>query len=91
VPGAAVEPPRPDATSVGSSEDADVAEVDSGLKRKRATGDVDTPFVEWPWERALAYEFDDRGHPRRILLFYHRGYRHLRDGFVLQDFDQHLL
>ncbi|GJT65821.1 hypothetical protein Tco_1017301 [Tanacetum coccineum] len=40
VPGAAVEPPRPDATSVGSSEDADVAEVDSGLKRKRATGDV---------------------------------------------------
>ncbi|GJU19254.1 hypothetical protein Tco_1152596 [Tanacetum coccineum] len=40
VPGAAVEPPRPDATSVGSSEDADAAEVDSGLKRKRATGDV---------------------------------------------------
>ncbi|GJT67503.1 hypothetical protein Tco_1018983 [Tanacetum coccineum] len=39
VPGATVEPPRPDATSVGSSEDADVAEVDSGLKRKRATGD----------------------------------------------------
>ncbi|GJV28802.1 hypothetical protein Tco_1385250 [Tanacetum coccineum] len=32
-------PPRPDATSIGSSEDADVAEVDSGLKRKRATGD----------------------------------------------------
>ncbi|GJV33810.1 hypothetical protein Tco_1394210 [Tanacetum coccineum] len=29
----------PDATSIGSSEDADVAEVDSGLKRKRATGD----------------------------------------------------
>ncbi|GJZ82941.1 hypothetical protein Tco_0648114 [Tanacetum coccineum] len=28
-----------DATSIGSSEDADVAEVDSGLKRKRATGD----------------------------------------------------
>ncbi|GJS64616.1 reverse transcriptase domain-containing protein [Tanacetum coccineum] len=27
------------ATSIGSSEDADVAEVDSGLKRKRATGD----------------------------------------------------
>ncbi|GJY82736.1 hypothetical protein Tco_0496112 [Tanacetum coccineum] len=22
-------------------------------------------------ERALAYEFNDRGHPRRILLFYH--------------------
>ncbi|GJQ93424.1 hypothetical protein Tco_0004563 [Tanacetum coccineum] len=39
VPGAIVEPPRPDAASVGSSEDADVAEVDSGLKRKRATGD----------------------------------------------------
>ncbi|GJX10545.1 hypothetical protein Tco_0200404 [Tanacetum coccineum] len=39
VPSATVEPPRPDATSVGSSEDADVAEVDSGLKRKRATGD----------------------------------------------------
>ncbi|GJW27059.1 hypothetical protein Tco_0040870 [Tanacetum coccineum] len=46
VPGATVEPPRPDATSVGSSEDADVAgaeseagEVDSGLKRKRATSD----------------------------------------------------
>ncbi|GJV14380.1 hypothetical protein Tco_1359703 [Tanacetum coccineum] len=37
VPGAIVEPPRPDAASVGSSEDADVAEVDSGLKRKRAT------------------------------------------------------
>ncbi|GJV64718.1 hypothetical protein Tco_1475546 [Tanacetum coccineum] len=44
VPGATVEPPRLDATSVGSSEDADVAgaeseagEVDSGLKRKRAT------------------------------------------------------
>ncbi|GJX00159.1 hypothetical protein Tco_0184072 [Tanacetum coccineum] len=36
---ATVEPPRPDTTSVGSSEDADVAEVDSGLKRKRATGD----------------------------------------------------
>ncbi|GJR63614.1 hypothetical protein Tco_1505776 [Tanacetum coccineum] len=42
-------------------------------------------------ERALAYEFDDRGHPRRILLFYHRRYLHLRDGFVLQDFDQHAL
>ncbi|GJX80210.1 hypothetical protein Tco_0328359 [Tanacetum coccineum] len=39
VPGATEEPPRPDATSVGSSEDADVAEVDSGLKRKRATSD----------------------------------------------------
>ncbi|GJX44386.1 hypothetical protein Tco_0261062 [Tanacetum coccineum] len=46
VPGATVEPPRLDATSVGSSEDADVAgaeseagEVDSGLKRKRATSD----------------------------------------------------
>ncbi|GKE77012.1 hypothetical protein Tco_1543132, partial [Tanacetum coccineum] len=42
VPGATVEPPRPDATSVGSSEDADVSEaggVDSGLKRKRATSD----------------------------------------------------
>ncbi|GJS67309.1 hypothetical protein Tco_0681873 [Tanacetum coccineum] len=38
VPSVTVEPPRPDATSVGSSEDADVAEVDSGLKRKRATG-----------------------------------------------------
>ncbi|GJV60101.1 hypothetical protein Tco_1466201 [Tanacetum coccineum] len=44
VPGATVEPPRLDATSVGFSEDADVAgaeseagEVDSGLKRKRAT------------------------------------------------------
>ncbi|GKG24496.1 hypothetical protein Tco_0395124, partial [Tanacetum coccineum] len=46
VPGATVEPPRPDATRVGSSEDADVAgaeskagKVDSGLKRKRATSD----------------------------------------------------
>ncbi|GJW97282.1 putative ribonuclease H-like domain-containing protein, partial [Tanacetum coccineum] len=46
VPGATVEPPRLDATSVGSSEDADVAgaeseagEVNSGLKRKRATSD----------------------------------------------------
>ncbi|GJS79582.1 hypothetical protein Tco_0729463 [Tanacetum coccineum] len=46
VPGANVEPPRLDATSGGSSEDADVAgaeseagEVDSGLKRKRATSD----------------------------------------------------
>ncbi|GJS63820.1 hypothetical protein Tco_0678384 [Tanacetum coccineum] len=46
VPGATEEPPRLDATSVGSSEDADVAgaeseagEVDSGLKRKRATSD----------------------------------------------------
>ncbi|GJT71298.1 hypothetical protein Tco_1030584 [Tanacetum coccineum] len=39
VPGGTVEPPGPDATSVGSSEDADVAEVDSGLKRKRATSD----------------------------------------------------
>ncbi|GJY29741.1 hypothetical protein Tco_0405508 [Tanacetum coccineum] len=46
VPGATVEPPRLDATSVGSSEDADVAgaeseagEVDFGLKRKRATSD----------------------------------------------------
>ncbi|GKA40592.1 hypothetical protein Tco_0733185, partial [Tanacetum coccineum] len=46
VPGATAEPPKPDATSVGSSEDADVAgaeseagEVDSGLKRKRATSD----------------------------------------------------
>ncbi|GJY58900.1 hypothetical protein Tco_0458792 [Tanacetum coccineum] len=39
VPSATVEPPKPDATSVGSSEDADVVEVDSGLKRKRATGD----------------------------------------------------
>ncbi|GKD21656.1 hypothetical protein Tco_1223359 [Tanacetum coccineum] len=46
VPGATAEPPRPDATSVGSSEDADVAgaeseaeEVDSGLKHKRATSD----------------------------------------------------
>ncbi|GJW82833.1 hypothetical protein Tco_0155978 [Tanacetum coccineum] len=46
VPGGIVEPPGPDATSVGSSEDADVAEVeseagevDSGLKRKRATSD----------------------------------------------------
>ncbi|GKG29733.1 hypothetical protein Tco_0419631, partial [Tanacetum coccineum] len=46
VPGATAEPPRLDATSVGSSEDADVAgaeseaeEVDSGLKCKRATSD----------------------------------------------------
>ncbi|GJR97912.1 hypothetical protein Tco_0270086 [Tanacetum coccineum] len=46
VPSATAEPPRPDATSVGSSEDADVAgaeseakEVDSGLKRKRGTSD----------------------------------------------------
>ncbi|GJY83872.1 hypothetical protein Tco_0497248, partial [Tanacetum coccineum] len=39
VPSVTVEPPMPDATSIGSSEDADVAEVDSGLKRKRATGD----------------------------------------------------
>ncbi|GKG39402.1 hypothetical protein Tco_0463547, partial [Tanacetum coccineum] len=39
VPGEIVESPRPDAASVGSSEDADVAEVDYGLKRKRATGD----------------------------------------------------
>ncbi|GKC11287.1 hypothetical protein Tco_1008069 [Tanacetum coccineum] len=46
VPGATAEPPRPDATSVGSSEDADVTgaeseaeEVDSGLKRKRGTSD----------------------------------------------------
>ncbi|GJV81243.1 hypothetical protein Tco_1517113 [Tanacetum coccineum] len=39
VPGGTVGPPGPDATSVGSSEDAEVAEVDSGLKRKRATGD----------------------------------------------------
>ncbi|GKG25339.1 hypothetical protein Tco_0395967 [Tanacetum coccineum] len=46
IPGATAEPPRPDATSVGSSEDADVAgakseagEVDSGLKRKRGTSD----------------------------------------------------
>ncbi|GKB79069.1 hypothetical protein Tco_0945964 [Tanacetum coccineum] len=46
VPGATAEPPRLDATSVGSSEDADVAgaeseagEVDSRLKRKRATSD----------------------------------------------------
>ncbi|GKD18663.1 hypothetical protein Tco_1207821 [Tanacetum coccineum] len=46
VPGATAEPPRLDATSVSSSEDADVAgaeseaeEVDSGLKRKRATSD----------------------------------------------------
>ncbi|GJW53941.1 hypothetical protein Tco_0098026 [Tanacetum coccineum] len=39
VPGATAEPPGPDATSVGSSEDVDVAEVDSGLKRKRATSD----------------------------------------------------
>ncbi|GJU52588.1 hypothetical protein Tco_1226302 [Tanacetum coccineum] len=46
VPGATAEPPRPDATSVGSSEDADVAgaeseagEVDSRLKRKRGTSD----------------------------------------------------
>ncbi|GJW75845.1 hypothetical protein Tco_0135215 [Tanacetum coccineum] len=48
VPGETAEPPRLDATSVGSSEDADVAgaesearEVDSGLKRKRATSDDD--------------------------------------------------
>ncbi|GJS35665.1 hypothetical protein Tco_0534047 [Tanacetum coccineum] len=46
VPGATGEPPRLDVTSVGSSEDADVAgaesetgEVDSRLKRKRATSD----------------------------------------------------
>ncbi|GJX89312.1 hypothetical protein Tco_0341326 [Tanacetum coccineum] len=39
VPSVIVDPPRLDATSIGSSEDADVAEVDSGLKRKRATGD----------------------------------------------------
>ncbi|GJT68941.1 hypothetical protein Tco_1028227 [Tanacetum coccineum] len=46
VPGATREPPRLDVTSVGSSEDADVAgaesetgEVDSRLKRKRATSD----------------------------------------------------
>ncbi|GKF35133.1 hypothetical protein Tco_0108333 [Tanacetum coccineum] len=46
VPGATAKSPRLDATSVGSSEDADVAgaeseagEVDSGLKRKRATSD----------------------------------------------------
>ncbi|GJV84842.1 hypothetical protein Tco_1524740 [Tanacetum coccineum] len=53
VPGATVEPPRLDATSVGSSEDADVAgaeseagEVDSGLKRKRATSDDGAGTVE---------------------------------------------
>ncbi|GKA22350.1 hypothetical protein Tco_0708312 [Tanacetum coccineum] len=57
VPGATVEPPRLDATSVGSSEDADVAgaeseagEVDSGLKRKEgtnveATSDSSTPVT----------------------------------------------
>ncbi|GKB67603.1 hypothetical protein Tco_0929015 [Tanacetum coccineum] len=39
VPSVTVEPPRPDTTSIGSSEDADVTEVDFGLKRKRATGD----------------------------------------------------
>ncbi|GJU07093.1 hypothetical protein Tco_1123523 [Tanacetum coccineum] len=46
VPGATVEPPRRDTTSVGSSEDADVAgaesevgEDDSGLKCKRAPSD----------------------------------------------------
>ncbi|GKF40642.1 hypothetical protein Tco_0123984, partial [Tanacetum coccineum] len=46
VPGATEEPARLDTTSVGSSEDADVVgaesepgEVDSGLKRKRATSD----------------------------------------------------
>ncbi|GJT22424.1 hypothetical protein Tco_0892361 [Tanacetum coccineum] len=39
VPGATEEPARLDTTSVGSSKDADVAEVDSGLKRKKATGD----------------------------------------------------
>ncbi|GJY84619.1 hypothetical protein Tco_0498645, partial [Tanacetum coccineum] len=46
VPGATEEPARLDTTSVGSSEDADVAgaesearEVDFGLKRKRATSD----------------------------------------------------
>ncbi|GJS81961.1 retrovirus-related pol polyprotein from transposon TNT 1-94 [Tanacetum coccineum] len=55
VPGATVEPPRPDATSVGSSEDADVAgaeseagEVDSGLKRKRATSDDGAGGTETP-------------------------------------------
>ncbi|GJX17850.1 hypothetical protein Tco_0218682 [Tanacetum coccineum] len=53
VPGATAEPPRLDATSVGSSEDADVAgaeseagEVDSGLKRKRATSDDGAGTVE---------------------------------------------
>ncbi|GKE88821.1 hypothetical protein Tco_1566296 [Tanacetum coccineum] len=42
VPGATAEPPRLDATSVGSSEDAEseAGEVDSRLKRKRATSDV---------------------------------------------------
>ncbi|GJT56842.1 hypothetical protein Tco_0991896 [Tanacetum coccineum] len=46
VPGATVEPPRLDATSVGSSEDADgtraeseAGDVDSGLNRKRTTSD----------------------------------------------------
>ncbi|GJT67502.1 hypothetical protein Tco_1018982 [Tanacetum coccineum] len=34
-------------------------------------------------ERALAYEFDERGHPRRILLFYHRRYLPISEiGFV---------
>ncbi|GKC58929.1 hypothetical protein Tco_1086527 [Tanacetum coccineum] len=42
VPGANVEPPRPDATSVGSSEDADVAEVDSGLGLSTST-EEETP------------------------------------------------
>ncbi|GJT22420.1 hypothetical protein Tco_0892357 [Tanacetum coccineum] len=37
VPSVTVDPPITDATSIGSSEDADVAEVDFGLKRKRAT------------------------------------------------------
>ncbi|GKA32577.1 hypothetical protein Tco_0718944 [Tanacetum coccineum] len=42
VPGATAEPPRLDATSVGSSEDAEseAGEVGSRLKRKRATSDV---------------------------------------------------
>ncbi|GJT99595.1 hypothetical protein Tco_1109934 [Tanacetum coccineum] len=42
VPGGNVEPPRPDATSVGSSEDADVAEVDSGLGLSTST-EEETP------------------------------------------------
>ncbi|GJT73749.1 hypothetical protein Tco_1033035 [Tanacetum coccineum] len=42
-------------------------------------------------ERALAYEFNDRGHPRRILLFYHRGYSPFRDDLFFKDFDQTML
>ncbi|GKF60483.1 hypothetical protein Tco_0177269, partial [Tanacetum coccineum] len=62
-----VEPPGPDATSVGSSEDADVAEVDSGIllitRQVRVEGLLEKQEEKL---RRLSIEYDEELYPHML-------------------------